>query len=708
VIKTNRLLYIMLAAVLLLVALWFLVGFSKRPRAQSLLLITLDTTRADRLGCYGHGEALTPALDRLASEGVLFEQVFSSVPITLPSHATIMTGLQPPEHGLRVNGTQRLDIGAETLAEVLRRQGYQAAAFIASATLDAQNGLDRGFDLYQDDMSSAYPHDSTEPLTAYRPGDEVAGLALRWLDERDESRPFFCWVHLFDPHHPYFTHEALAGTRFDGQKSYDAEIAFMDLQVKRLLDYLEHEGLRESVLVVAVGDHGEGLSEDREKGHGHMLYEVTLRVPLIFSQPGTIPGGGRAGAMVSLVDLHGTILNLLGFEGAGARSGRSLAPAVSGGRLQSRPIYSETDLPYTSFGWSPLRSLTSERWKYIRSARIHLYDREADPRERNNLAASRPDIVAALDQDLLAIETAMVPHVAAEVDLSPEDIARLASLGYVAGARGLPDGGAADYSELRDVEEMIPVLELLQKARTAGREARGEELIALLREMLHLSPESVVFRERLAMALLKSGMLEEGLAEIRKYLQQVPADADAHYVLGVAYARQEDLLPAARSFLEVLRIRPDDARAHEAMATLLLQHNDPIGASRHRERSSDIPAEAVAHYDLGLLLTGQGRLAAAAGEYEQALRIAPGDLPTRYRLAGLLELMGDRGAANEQYTEALRYETNNPQGLLRMSEVLAGKGNYEAAMLYISKALEISPNDPALRARLAELREAAR
>jgi arylsulfatase A-like enzyme/Tfp pilus assembly protein PilF len=703
VIKTHRTLYILLVAALLLVALWFLVGPGKGPDAQSILLITLDTTRADRLGCYGHGEAQTPALDRLASEGVLFEQAFSSVPITLPSHATIMTGLHPPEHGLRVNGTQRLDIGALTLAELLREQGYQTAAFIASATLDAQNGLNRGFDLYQDDMSSAFPHDGTEPLTAYRPGDEVAGLALRWLEARDEGRPFFCWVHLFDPHHPYFAHEALAGTQFEGQKSYDAEIAFMDLQVERLLNYLEREGLRESVVVVAAGDHGEGLIEDHENGHGHMLYEVTLRVPLIFSQPGRIMGGSRVGAMVSLVDLHGTILEMLGFDDADMRSGRSLAPAISGGGLESQPVYSETDLPYRSFGWSPLRSLTTPRWKYIRSTRSHLYDREADPEEKNNLAAANPEQLEVMNRELAVLEQAMVPHVAAEVDLSPEDVARLAALGYVAGAQS-----AAETSSLRDVEDMIPVLELLQKARTAGREERGEELIALLREMRRLSPESAVFSERLAMALLKNGRLEEGLAEIRQYLQQVPADADAHYVLGVAHARQEDLLQAARAFLEVLRIRPDDNRAHEAMATLLLQHNDPIGASRHRERASDIPGEAVAHYDLGVLLTGQGRLREAAGEYEQALRIAPRDLPTRYRLAGLLELMGDRGAANEQYAEALRHETNNPQGLLRMSEVLAAKGNHEAAILYVSRALEISPDDPVLHARLAELRAASR
>jgi arylsulfatase A-like enzyme/Flp pilus assembly protein TadD len=694
-------------ACLLLLAAWLMFG-SGPTTGTSLLLITLDTTRADRLGCYGYGDGLTPALDRLAAEGVLFEQVFANVPITLPSHATIMTGLYPPEHGLRVNGTRRLDVESSTLAELLRDRGYQTAAFIASATLDSQNGLDRGFELYQDDMATAYPHDGGEPLTAYRPGNEVTDLALDWLAERDTGRPFFCWVHLFDPHYPYFSHQALEGTKYGDRKSYDAEVAFMDMQVGRLLDYLESEGLREEVLVVAAGDHGEGLSGDRENGHGHMLYEYTLRVPLIFSRPGTITPGLREPAMVSLVDLHGTILDLLGFDDADARSGRSLAPALAGRDLESLPSYGETDLPYTSFGWSPLRSLTTPEWKYIRSARSRLYDRVNDPAERNDLADELPEQLAQMESELRLIEQGMTPHIAAEVDLSPEDMARLASLGYVAGAQGLPDSGGMDYSSLRDVEDMVPVLEMLQQARAAGREHREEDLIALLRRMLDLSPESPAFRERLAMALLKSGRLEEGLAEIEEYLRQVPGDADAHYVLGVAHARKNELLPAARSFLEVLRIRPDDEKAHEAMATLLLQHNDPVGASRHRERRSDLPAEAVAHYDLGVLLTGEGKLHEAAVEYEKALLIEPRDLPTRYRLAGLFELMGDAAAANEQYAEALRHEMSGPDTLLKMSEVLAAKGNLEAAVLYVTKALELRPNDAVLRAKLEELRRAAR
>jgi arylsulfatase A-like enzyme/tetratricopeptide (TPR) repeat protein len=677
--------------------------FYERGRKQpSLLLITLDTTRADRLGCYGYGDGLTPALDRLASEGVLFEQAFTEVPTTLPSHATIMTGLHPPEHGLRVNGTHTLDIAVPTLAEMLRGQGYRTAAFIASATLDSQNGLDRGFESYQDDMASSYPHDESEPLTAYRPGDAVTDLALEWLANTDDDRPFFCWVHLFDPHNPYFEHEALAGTRFEGEKSYDAEVAFMDMQVARLVDHLESSGMRGSVLVVAAGDHGEGLAGDRERGHGFMLYEPTLRVPLIFSQPGRIPEGRRIEAMVSLVDLHPTILEMLGFDDVEQRSGRSLAQAVQGGDIEPASCYGETELPLTSFGWSPLRSLTTPRWKYIRSPRRHLYDRAADPLESENLFASNPGVAAELERELRTIEEGMTLHAAAEVDLTAEEIQRLASLGYVTGPSGSMDH---DYSSLRDVEDGVGVLQLLQRASELGRERRHEELIDLLREILELSPESVVFRKKLATALLKAGRTAEGTAELREYLEQVPEDPDALFIMGVAHARRNEPLPAARFFLKAIEVRPDHPGAHDAMANLLLAHKDPIGASRHENPEHGLPPDAVAHYDMGVILTGRGMLREAVVEYERALELAPHDLPSRYRLAGVLELAGETGRANEQYAAALKYEGGDPLALARMGRILAEKGNHEGAALFIGRALELDPANDNLRRMMADLQE---
>ncbi len=693
----KRALIAVAAVAAVILGIWLFSGRSEgRP---SLLLITLDTTRADRLGCYGYNNGLTPALDRLAHEGVLFEQAFTEVPTTLPSHASMMTGLHPPEHGLRVNGTRTLDIALPTLAETLHERGYRTAAFIASATLDSQNGLDRGFETYQDDMADSYPHDESEPLTSYRPGDVVTDLALEWLANGDE-RPFFCWVHLFDPHNPYFEHEALKGTRFEGEKSYDAEIAFMDMQVARLIEQLVSSGTREGVLVVAAGDHGEGLSGDRERGHGFMLYEATLHVPLIFSQPGRIPEGRRVHAMVSLVDLHPTLLEMLGFDDLEMRSGRSLARAVRGGDIEPASCYGETDLPLTSFGWSPLRSLTTPRWKYIRSPRRHLYDRAADPLESENIFASNPEVAEELERELRAMEEGMILHAAAEVDLTTEQIQRLASLGYVAGPSGYVD---QDYSSLRDVEDGIPALQLLQRASELGRERRYGELVEQLREILDLSPESVIFRKKLATALLRAGRTAEGVEELREYLDQVPEDPDALFIMGVAHARKNEPLPAARFFLRAIEVRPDHSGAHGAMASLLQAHKDPIGASRHQNLEHGLPIKAVAHYDMGVILTGKGMLPEAVAEYEKALELAPHDLPSRYRLAGVLELSGELDRANEQYAEALKYEADDPLALARRGRVLANKGNREGAALFIGRALELDPDNDDLRRMMAGL-----
>jgi arylsulfatase A-like enzyme len=248
------------------------VDLSERQAGFNLLLITLDTTRADRLGLYGYELALTPALDGLASRGVVFDQAFTNVPMTLPAHATIMTGLQPPEHGIRINGRERLDLDRPTLAEVLRDRGYQTGAFVASFTLNANNGLNVGFDVYDEDLSVAHEQREENQFYVYRSGKLVVDSALAWLAERDTERYFFAWVPFVDPHLPYVAHPELADTKFDGRVNYDAEIAFMGAQLSRLLSFLEAQNLSARTVVVAVGDHGEGLGQHGEPEHGYMLY----------------------------------------------------------------------------------------------------------------------------------------------------------------------------------------------------------------------------------------------------------------------------------------------------------------------------------------------------------------------------------------------------------------------------------------------------
>ena len=356
----------------------------------NVLLITLDTTRADRLGCYGYAGARTPALDRLAARGVLFEQAVCSAPLTLPSHATILTGLLPPEHGLRLNSVGALPAGVPTLATELRRRGYRTAAFVAATVLAAKFGLDRGFQVYDDNIPPEARRGGGEGGQAYRSGESVADAAIRWLQQPSRA-PFFCWVHFYDPHWPYHAHTDRFGAQF-ADRPYDAEIAYLDAQVQRLLDALTQTGVGPRTLIVAVGDHGETLAgephAEPRPHHGLMLYRGTMRVPLILCGAGVRRHGRRVGALVETADVFPTVLACCGARAPARSSGRDLRPWLRGRSAAPRACYGESELP-ASYGWSGQRSLTTEEWKYIRSPVPELYDLVADPNETNNLAAAR-------------------------------------------------------------------------------------------------------------------------------------------------------------------------------------------------------------------------------------------------------------------------------------------------------------------------------
>src|SRR5262249_10006680 len=391
----------------------------------NVLLITLDTTRADRLGCYGYSAALTPALDRLAAEGVLFEQACTPAPLTLPAHASLMTGLYPREHGLITNGRGRLDENVSTLAESFRHGGYDTAAFVGSFVLHSKFGLDRGFMAYDDDMTHTDP--TEHGMHRQRDGRRVVDSALAWLEQR-RKKPFFGWVHLYDPHVPYQAHADEFGDRFQ-QRPYDGEIAYVDRLVQRLVDHLRQNRLWERTLIVVVGDHGESLGEHDEQEHGLTLYNSVLQVPWIWAGRGVTAAGRRVPQPVSLVDLRPTLLDAAGLRDPAPTSGRSLRAALTGGEIAAGECYSATDEPLLAQGWSPLRSLTTSRWKYIRTPEVELYDLASDPQETRNLAADQAEQVQDLDDRLVSREQALVTRQAAAVALSPKERQALESLG---------------------------------------------------------------------------------------------------------------------------------------------------------------------------------------------------------------------------------------------------------------------------------------
>ena len=428
-----------------------------RSRPRNLLLLTLDTTRLDRLGCYGSPAGATPHLDALAARGARFEEAIAPVALTRPSHATLLTGLEPRQHGVWSNGPYRLEPGFTTIAERFSQRGFSTAAVVSSFVLGRSFGLDQGFARYDDafaEMPGADPEktaDAAERSAAARIGSDAL------------VPPFFLWVHFYDPHDPYVAPEPYDG-RFRSDP-YAGEVAFMDAAIGRLLQALAAKGLAAETLVVAVADHGEGLGEHGEPTHGYFLYDSTLRVPLILAGPGVPPGLVVSGS-VTLADLAPTLLEALGLEPDAGVAGRSFWSELPRGRVGARPALLENPAIHRQFGWAELAGLRADGWKWIAAPTPELYDLTADPGETRNLARAEPARAARLGERLARMRAGAAAAGQAR-GLSPEQEERLAALGYVSSGTDDSDLGAGP--DPKSVASVIPDVERLIDARRADR-----------------------------------------------------------------------------------------------------------------------------------------------------------------------------------------------------------------------------------------------
>ena len=424
------------------------------PQARNVVVITLDTTRADRLSPYGLRDVSMPALERLASEGVVFDQASSVAPLTLPAHCTLFTGLLPPSHWVRDNADPPLASEHTTLAEVLSGRGFRTAAFVGAEVLQAARGLFQGFEFYRNAVSIA----ESPAHPRRRRGDHVMTDAIAWLDEVHRSR-FFLWVHLYDPHRPYEPPEPFRSRYAD---PYIGEIAFADAQIARLLEALDTHRLRDTTMVIVAGDHGESLGEHGERDHGIFVYESVLRVPLIVRAPGV--RANRVGTVVRLTDVFPTVLDLLQLP-ASQGDGRSLRSLMSGReRTAGLEAYSESLYPQR-FGWSPLRALRDGRFKLIDAPRRELYDLERDPFEQHNLYDDRRSVGEAMARRLAALAEVSVPVAHGSPPLAVRE--GLASLGYTGTGRvregpltgTLPDPKdcIAQFSARLEKSEAVPM-----------------------------------------------------------------------------------------------------------------------------------------------------------------------------------------------------------------------------------------------------------
>lgn len=706
----------------------------------NVLLISLDTTRADRIGCYGHAHAKTPAIDELAAGGVRYANAFTHVPLTLPSHASLLTGLYPPSTGLHSNGVGALPSDVETLAERFQAAGYATGAFVGAYVLDSAFGLDRGFDRYDDLLSG--PEGSND-LYQERRGDRVCDAALTWLAASSDERPFFAWVHFFDPHYPYAPPDEYVD-KFDDP--YDGEIAFTDAQIQRLLGWLVEKKVRDNTMVVLVGDHGEAFGEHGEVEHGLYLYQPTLHVPLITAWPGVLPMGRVVESPARLADIAPTILELVGLDAIEGQQGSPLAVEDTAGTISTEGVFCETLYPQLGFGWSPLRAMIEGGWKYVEAPRPELYDLQSDPREARNVIDENPQVASRLRQSLDALLDSLPQRHAGSADLSDEAMRTLRALGYVGSAK---EGSATDPAGLRDPKDVAHVFAGFQKARRLIQANKVQEAYTLLKQLTAESPESEEISADLGEACLKLRRFEEAEAAFRQSLRTVPdnprklcrlgdaylglndpdraqqcyqkavqasADyAEAHNRLG-AIALRLDRLPQAREHFErYLALCPESAVAHSNLAGVLFRQKNVAGAIEQLRAALRCDAQyRPAHQMLCQFLIASRRRAEAMAALRAAVAALPSDTEFGRQLAGFLA-MGDRGADPASINEAMMLakrcceaEPLVPENHDVLGIVCAAAGDFDGAFAAATEALRLArlQNKAAFAEQIARRRQA--
>jgi choline-sulfatase len=584
------------------------------PSARNLVIITIDTLRADHVGAYGYKAAHTPTLDRLAQDGVLFTHAYATAPITLTSHASLMTGRYPPGHGARHNGI-RIDLKTPTLADRLGEAGFATAAFVAAFPLDRRFGLIKGFQTYGDRM----PPSRDGRAINERPGREVVDQALSWLASHRGGR-FFLWVHLFEPHAPYGDP---ADTRhLSAHQRYDEEVTEADRQAGRLIDAIAP--VRTDTVIVAAADHGESFGEHGEIGHSIFVYDTTLRVPLIVCGPG-VPSGRTADDPVALIDVAPTVMRMLGVALFDA-DGIDIRPAFNGSALPHRELYAESFAPLLDFGWSPLHTLRSDRWKFIDSPKPELFDIVADPGEEHELSQAEPKRVAEFHDASARRSGTAIPDVTA---IDPDARARLQALGYASGSANTTRGNRADPKDKK--------AEAASLAQVTSGELHGAALERALRAILKSDPDNPQANLRLGYVLLDSNRCKDAIPRFQSAIAAHLPSADAHLGLAGCQVSERQFDSAIATLRDAERIEPGNPVVTANLGLVLSDSGHPREAIDPLQRSLTVdPDLHQARFGLAIAFARIGRRAEAASTADDLLRRLPPDAPQRAEVERLI------------------------------------------------------------------------
>lgn len=670
-----------------------------------VILISVDTLRADYVSSFG-SRGKTPNIDSLAKGGTLFMQASSQVPLTLPSHASMLTSTQPLANGVTDNG-QVLPKTAVTLAEVLKRRGYATAAFVGGFVLDRRFGLDQGFDYYDSPFDTPSSKEtSSEDLK--RLGGDVIAAASKWI-EKNRASPFFLFLHLFDLHTPDNL-PAQIRKRFPGSR-YTAELAYVDELLGQFFGFLRKQGLYDNALIVFTSDHGEGLGDHAENSHGFFLYQSTLAVPLIVHWPSASSGFvPRVEQAVSLMGIAPTIVEIAGGSPVPSFQGKSLVELARTGKSATlEEVYSLSFYGRNHFGTSALWSMRRGRYKYIQSPRPEFYDLQADPTEQKNLwTTNRTSLAQAYADRLSAFRRQYAAENARSDQPAPEVLARLRSLGYLAGSgnpKGPPEAGP-------DPKDRIADYESYRQAITLSGAGRLTEANRMLQAVIKGDANLVEPRILLALNLQKTGHHNEAARELTAVLQTAPTHVAAHYYLAESYLQLKNHEGAIRE-LEATRAAASDRSrewkvitipATELLARLQMERKDYARARQEYERLLTIEeGNYEGHYNLAWLDARDKRLKEAIAHLQSAIKVRPQDAAARNALGGLYLRTSRLTEAEAELTEAARLDPKSPWPSYNLGLISRSRGDAQTAEKHFRRALAVQPDFRPAQEALAKM-----
>jgi len=697
--KTRSRTFIIAAAAVICAAVAVLLMPPRKARFDRLrgskdynvILITMDTTRADRLGCYGFPYVETPTIDLFARRGIRFERCFSTTPLTLPAHTSIMTGTVPPFHGVRDNGGFIVPAGIETLAKVFKARGYATGAFVAAYVLDSKWGLNLGFDTYYDKFDLSR-FETISLGEVQRPANEVIDQVLPWL-EKNKGGKSFTWVHLYDPHTPYEPPPPY--DKLYPEHPYAGEIAFTDSQIGRLWTFLEGSGLTDNLFLVLAGDHGESLGEHGEGAHGFFVYQAALHVPLIFVTPFPKLQGVVSPGVVSLVDIMPTLCEMTGAPVPPQVQGKSLVPAFfDPRRTPEEYAYSETYYPRYHYGWSELRAVQDGRYKLILAPVPELYDVVRDPGEEKNLVyiekKTYGEMTAAADRFI-----ARAGQNAYELDVGKVDEEtreRLAALGYIG---SFSDPSRLKGQKLADPKDKIGIFNDLSHAREMGLEGKADDAIRMIQGIIADDPNVGDAHFGLGNLFLRQKRFTDAIAAFKKALELKPDDSFAVMNVAGAYQSMGRFDDAEQFVLDYLKTGFQDSQLLYLLGNMNYRRKNYDKAIGYFGQClAENPQSASAHNGLAAIYILRDDLGKAEGHLKAALAINPRLQSLRYNMAQLLEKQSLFPEAADYYLQEIQDSPKSYKALYNLSRVYRQMGREDEEFETLRKTIEANPEFP--------------